>query len=366
MKILTILGTRPELIRLNLIIKKLDKVSDQVIVHTGQNYDFNLDGVFIKQLNIRKPDYYLGAKGTFAEQIATILTGLEKVIIKEKPDRFLVLGDTNSSMGAIVAKRLGIPVYHMEAGNRCYDNRVPEEVNRRIIDHSSDVLMPYTQRSRENLIQEGIPGYRIFVTGNPIKEVLDHYKKEIDDNPIFEKFNVKQKKYFLVTLHREENVDVPERLRNFVKAFEILVKEFKIPLIWSVHPRTKKRLSEQKITINDSRIQMSEPLGFFEFIKLEKNAFCVLSDSGTVQEECSIFGTPTVTVRDTTERPETLDAGSNMLSGANPEDILRCVLKLTSLSSGKWQAPREYLVDNVSDTVVNILLSHDFFKYSRK
>jgi UDP-N-acetylglucosamine 2-epimerase (non-hydrolysing) len=364
MKILTILGTRPELIRLNLIIKKLDKRCEHIIVHTGQNYDYELDGVFLKQLGIRKADYYLGAKGTFSEEIAIILSKLEVILKNEKPDRFLVLGDTNSSMGAIVAKRLGIPVYHMEAGNRCYDDRVPEEVNRRIIDHTSDILMPYTYRSRENLLREGIPGYRVFVTGNPIKEVLDHYQKEIDDNNIFEKFGVKEKRYFLVTLHREENVDVVGRLRKFVEAFEKLVKEYDMPLIWSVHPRTKKRIEEHNIKISDKRIYCSEPLGLFEFIKLEKNARCVLTDSGTVQEECAIFKIPTVTTRDTTERPETIDAGSNILSGAEPENIVRCVKTVTE-SEKNWQAPQEYLVENVSDTVINILMSHPFFRYSR-
>lgn len=364
MKILTILGTRPELIRLNIILKKLDKLVDHIIVHTGQNYDANLNDIFMEQLSIRKPDYYLGARGTFAEEIATILTKLEEIIKKEKPDRFLVLGDTNSSIGAIVAKRLGIPVYHMEAGNRCYDDRVPEEVNRRIIDHTSDVLLPYTYRSRENLLREGIPGFRIFVTGNPIKEVLDTYQEQIDSNEILKKYSLKEGKYFLVTMHREENVDKPERLRNFLTAFEKLVAEYKMPLIWSVHPRTKKRLAEQKITIQDERIRLEEPFGFFEFIKLEKNAFCLLTDSGTVQEECSIFGVPTVTVRDTTERPETLDVGSNILSGDDPETIVRC-LKTVTGSNRHWQAPQEYLTDNVSDTVINVLLSNTFFKHSR-
>ena len=309
MKVLTILGTRPEIIRLNLILKKLDQRCEHTIVHTGQNYDYTLDGIFLEQLGMRKADYYLGAKGSFPEQIATILTGLEKVLIKEKPDRFLVLGDTNSSLGSIVAKRFGIPVYHMEAGNRCYDDRVPEEVNRRIIDHSSDILMPYTYRSRENLLREGIPGYRIFVTGNPIKEVLDHFQEQIENNTIFEKFSLREKKYFLVTLHREENVDVLTRLQNFVTAFEKLVEEYNLPLIWSIHPRTKKRMSENNIHIKNPLIHCSEPFGLFEFIKMEKNAFCVLTDSGTVQEECAIFKIPTVTVRDTTERPETIDAG---------------------------------------------------------
>ncbi|HSW97407.1 MAG TPA: UDP-N-acetylglucosamine 2-epimerase (non-hydrolyzing) [Candidatus Saccharimonadales bacterium] len=364
MKVLTILGTRPEIIRLNIILKKLDKLCDHVIVHTGQNYDYSLDGVFLEQLSVRKANYYLGAKGSFSEQIATILSGLEKILLKEKPDRFLVLGDTNSSLGAIVAKRFGIPVYHMEAGNRCYDDRVPEEVNRRIIDHSSDILMPYTYRSRENLLREGIPGYRIFITGNPIKEVLDTYQKEIDENRIFTRFDIQEKKYFLATLHREENVDLVDRLRNFVKAFETLVTEYKIPLIWSVHPRTKKRLEENNITITNPLIHCSEPFGFFEFVKLEKNSFCVLSDSGTVQEECAIFQVPTVTVRDTTERPETIDVGSNILSGGDNEAIIRCVKTVTG-SKRTWQAPQEYLVENVSDIVINILFSHPFYKYSR-
>lgn len=364
MKILTILGTRPELIRLNIILKKLDKLVDHIIIHTGQNYDANLNDIFMDQLGIRKPDYYLGARGTFAEEIATILTKLEEIIKKEKPDRFLVLGDTNSSIGAIVAKRLGIPVYHMEAGNRCYDDRVPEEVNRRIIDHTSDVLLPYTYRSRENLLREGIPGFRIFVTGNPIKEVLDAFSKQIEQSKSLKDFGVSEKKYFLVTLHREENVDKPERLKNFITAFEKLVAEYKIPLIWSVHPRTRKRLAEQHIEINNPLIHLEEPLGFFEFIKLEKNAFCLLTDSGTVQEECAIFGVPTVTVRDTTERPETLDVGSNILSGDDPETIVRC-LKTVTGSNRHWQAPLEYLAENVSDTVINILLSNTYYKHSR-
>ncbi len=365
MKIVTILGTRPELIRLNIIIKKLDEAVDHVIIHTGQNYDFGLDGIFIDQLSIRKPNYYLGAKGTFAQQIGTILVELEKILLKEKPDRFLVLGDTNSSMGAIVAKRLGIPVYHMEAGNRCYDDRVPEEINRRIIDHTSDVLLPYTQRSRENLIKEGIPGYRIFVTGNPIKEVLDLYQKKIDTNDVLSKIKLNEKKYFLATLHREENVDAIERLKNFITSFEKLVDEYDMPLLWSVHPRTRKRMEENNIELRDKRIILSEPLGFFEFIKLEKNALCLLSDSGTVQEECSIFKIPTVTVRDTTERPETIDVGSNILSGNDPESIVRCV-KIVIGSERHWEAPREYLAENVSDTIVNILLGYPFFKHSRQ
>lgn len=364
MKILTILGTRPELIRLNLIIKKLDKLADHVIVHTGQNYDKNLNDVFLEQLSIRKPNYYLGAKGTFAEEIAIILEKCEKILVKEKPDRFLVLGDTNSSLGAIIAKRLGIPVYHMEAGNRCYDDRVPEEVNRHIIDHTSDVLLPYSFRAQQNLLREGIPAYRIFVTGNPIKEVLDFYQNEIDKNTILKKLNVEQKKYFLVTLHREENVDSFSRLQHFVSAFEDLVRMYSLPLIWSVHPRTRIRLAENNIIIKNPLIILSEPLGFFEFIRLEKNAFCVLTDSGTVQEECSILTIPAVTIRDTTERQETIEVGSNIISGDDPKSIANCV-KIVTAPREAWRAPQEYLVENVSDVVVNILTSNLFYKHSR-
>ncbi len=357
MKVLTILGTRPEFIRLCLIIEKLDKLSDQIIVHTGQNYDPNLNDVFFKQLGLREPDYYLGATGTFSEQIGKILVELEKLIEKEKPDIFLVLGDTNSSMGAIVAKRLGVPVFHMEAGNRCYDDRVPEEVNRRIIDHSSDVLMPYTERSRANLLKEGIPGERIYVTGNPIKEVLDHFSPQIDDSSILADLGVEEKNYFLVTLHRQENVDVESRLRQFVQALNDLTESYHKPVIWSVHPRTRKRLDElTDLTIHPD-VKVSEPFGLFEFVKLEKNAYCVLSDSGTVQEECAIFQVPAVTLRDTTERPETIEAGTNMLSGSNPEAIARCVQTVLA-SPAQWQAPREYMVDEVSTTVTKIVLGY--------
>ena len=216
MKVMTILGTRPEIIRLSLIIPKLDKYCEQVLVHTGQNYDYKLDKIFFEQLGVREPDHYLGAKGTFGEQIGTILAGAEKVMVSEKPDRFLVLGDTNSSLAAIMAKRLGIPVYHMEAGNRCYDDRVPEEVNRRIIDHSSDVLMPYTERSRANLLREGIPGERIYVTGNPIYEVILRYDKQINRSKVMTELGLKANGYFLVTMHRAENVDIESRLNKLL------------------------------------------------------------------------------------------------------------------------------------------------------
>jgi UDP-N-acetylglucosamine 2-epimerase (non-hydrolysing) len=357
MKLMTILGTRPELIRLCLIVDKLDKLCDQVLVHTGQNYDVNLNDVFIQQLGIRKANYYLEATGSFGDQIGIILKKLEDIITKEKPDAFLVLGDTNSSLGAIMAKRLGVRVFHMEAGNRCYDDRVPEEVNRRIIDHSSDILLPYTERSRANLLQEGIPGERIYVTGNPIKEVLDHFMPQIEASDIKDKLGVEQGKYFLMTLHRAENVDDEARLTNFVEAFNKVYDEYKLPMIWSVHPRTRKRLQDNPALKLRDGIKAIEPLGLFEFVNLEKNAYCTLSDSGTVQEECAIFGIPTVTTRDTTERPETIEAGSNFISGCEPEAILRGVKTVTS-GENKWVAPREYLVENVSDTITKIVLSY--------
>ena len=357
MKVMTILGTRPEIIRLSRVIPLLDTLCEQAIVHTGQNYDPNLNEIFFKQLELRAPDHYLGAKGSFGEQMGTILAKTEKLIDAFKPDRFLVLGDTNSAISAIVAKRLGVPVYHMEAGNRCYDDRVPEEVNRRIIDHSSDVLLPYTERSRQNLLAEGIAGDRIFVTGNPIKEVLDHFSPRIDASPILKKLGLRKNGYFLVTLHRAENVDLPGRLAQFVEGFNRISKEHGVPVVWSVHPRTKARLSGAAGPKPSKDVRLLEPLGLFEFIRLEKNARCVLTDSGTVQEECCIFGIPNVTLRDVTERPETLEAGSNMLSGADPEAVAACVNAALGGPAG-WTAPKEYLARGVSATVARIVLGY--------
>ncbi len=357
MKVITILGTRPELIRLCLIVKKLDELCDHVLIHTGQNYDQNLNDIFITQLGIRKPDYYLDAKGAFGEQAGIILTKLEKIINEEKPDAFLVLGDTNSSLGAIMAKRYGVRVFHMEAGNRCYDDRVPEENNRRIIDSQSDILLPYSERSRANLIREGVAGERIYVTGNPIKEVLDHFMPQIDGSDIMKKLAVEKGKFFLMTLHRAENVDPDERLAKFVKAFNAIYEKYKIPMIWSVHPRTRKRLSEYSALKIKEDIKLVDPLGLFEFNNLQKNAFCVLSDSGTAQEECSLFRIPTVTLRDVTERPETLEVGSNFLSGCEPDNILRGV-NIVTTSKNDWKPPKDYLVKNVSDIVVKIILSY--------
>ena len=354
MKILTVLGTRPEIIRLSRIIEKLDSTCKQILVHTGQNYDVNLNDVFFQQLGVRAPDYYLNAKGGLGQQVGMILAETEKVLLEEKPDKLLVLGDTNSALSAIIAKRYGVPVYHMEAGNRCYDDRVPEEVNRRIIDHSSDLLMPYTERSRQNLLREGIPGQRIYVTGNPILEVIQHYDDQIRDSAILNKLELETGEYFLVTMHRAENVDVEERLRELAFALNQIQIDYDIPVIVSTHPRTRERLGSFKVVNNNPQVRFLNPFGFFDFIQLEKNAFCVLSDSGTVQEECAIFKVANVTLRDVTERPETIECGSNILSGADSESISRCVSLVLSQKS-KWKTPPEYLAETVSDTVVKIM-----------
>ena len=359
MKVLTILGTRPEFIRLRRIIKKLDDLCAHVVVHTGQNYDQNLNEVFFRELDIREPDHHLGARGSFGEQIGTILTGMERILRETKPDRFLVLGDTNSSLAAMCAKRLRIPVYHMEAGNRCYDDRVPEEINRRIIDHCSDVLLPYTNRSKENLLREGIERQRIFVVGNPIYEVLSFYSPQIEASDVLHRFDLEAGEYFLVTLHRAENVDDPERLARLLQGLELVAETYGAPVVVSLHPHTAKNIVEAKLDGGSDRLRFSKPFGFFDFAKLERHVRCVLTDSGTVQEECAILGIPNVTVRDTTERAEAIECGSSILSGSYPPMILQAVRVATSLSHD-WQPPAEYVVPAVSDKVAKIVLGfHD-------
>jgi UDP-N-acetylglucosamine 2-epimerase (non-hydrolysing) len=357
MKVLTILGTRPEIIRLSQLIPKLDQLCDHRIVHTGQNYDDRLNRIFFEELGVRQPNHFLEARGSLGEQMAIIFSKMEKILREEKPDRFLVLGDTNSSLAALIVKRMGIPVYHMEAGNRCFDERVPEEVNRRLIDHASDVLLPYTERSRQNLLREGIPGESIYVTGNPIFEVLRAYDQQIQGSKIFAELGIERKKYFLVTSHRAENVDIPERLRSIVLALERLHDEYSIPVVVSIHPRTKLRMQELGLSSSSNGIRFMEPFGFFDFVALEKNARCVLSDSGTVQEECAILRVPNVTLRDTTERPETIECGSNILSGVNDEMIVNAT-RLVLDRSCDWCPPREYTVPDVSAVVARIVLGH--------
>jgi UDP-N-acetylglucosamine 2-epimerase (non-hydrolysing) len=360
MKIMTVLGTRPEIIRLSLVVEKLDRLADaHVLVHTGQNFDPALSDLFFKELGVRAPDHYLGARGeTFGEQIGQIVALSERVMRDERPDRLLILGDTNSALSAVVAKRLGIPVYHMEAGNRCYDDRVPEEVNRRVVDHSSDVLMPYTERSRQNLLREGFEGRRVFVTGNPIHEVVEHYGEKIDESDVHARLGLEPQGYFLVTMHRAENVDVEGRLRSLVESLRLLAREYSMPVVISTHPRTRALMERHGLDPSaDAALQFHPPFGLFDFVALERGAFCVISDSGTVQEECCILRVANVTIRDVTERPETVESGSNILSGADPRDVLRCVRTVLD-RRGEWAVPPEYRVANVSSAVVKILLGY--------
>ena len=358
MKILTILGTRPEIIRLSIVIEKLDRACDHVLVHTGQNHDPALSGVFFDQLGVRAPDHHLEVRAdSFGRQIGNILAEGERVLRAEAPDRLLILGDTNSGLSAVVAKRLGIPVYHMEAGNRCFDDRVPEEVNRRVIDHSSDVLMPYTERSRANLLREGFEGARVIVTGNPILEVLNRHADAIAASDVCERLDIESGAYMLVTLHRAENVDVESRLRASTTALQQLSIKHGLPVVVSTHPRTQDRMAHFGVSAGDADVRFLPPFGFFDFVHLERNARCVLSDSGTVQEECCLFRVPNVTLRDVTERPETIECGSNLLSGADPAAVDRCV-DVALDRAGDWTPPPEYLVENVSDTVRGVLLGY--------
>jgi len=358
MKIMTILGTRPEIIRLSGVIALLDASADHVLVHTGQNFDDRLRGLFFRELGVREPDVHMGVRGaSFAGQIGEILAGSEKLFLKYRPDRLLILGDTNSGLSSIVARRLGIPVYHLEAGNRCFDDRVPEEVNRRVIDHSSTVLMPYTYRSRDNLIAEGIATERILVTGNPMHEVMARFSSQIAASGILGELEVDPQKFFLVTMHRAENVDREDRLRNAIATFLELHHEFGYPVIVSLHPRTASKIQGFGLDVEQEGLRFLPPLGFFDFLHLERNAFCVLTDSGTVQEEACLLRVPNVTLRDVTERPETLECGSNFLAGVEPAAVLAAVRFVTGRECS-WSPPPEYLRTDVSATVCRILLGY--------
>ncbi|WHX64838.1 UDP-N-acetylglucosamine 2-epimerase (non-hydrolyzing) [Peribacillus frigoritolerans] len=357
MKVMTILGTRPEIIRLSLIIKKLDQYADShILVHTGQNFTSSLSEIFFQQLKVRTPDYVLlNQQQTLGEQLAAIFSKLETILLNEKPDKVLVLGDTNSGLSSILAERMGIPVIHMEAGNRCFDLEVPEEKNRRIIDAVSSFNLPYTPQSKENLLNEGIPSKRIYLSGNPICEVLNHYNNDIEQSVILEKLNLDKDDYFLVTAHRAENVDHEDRLLEIMKGINLVAEAYQKRIICSLHPRTKSRIElSPKLEVHPL-IEFHEPFGFFDFVKLEKNAFCVLTDSGTVQEECCLFHVPTVTIRKTTERPETIESGSNILSGINAKQIVNCVNVMVNQQKD-WTFPVGYDHKNVSDKVLKIIL----------
>jgi UDP-N-acetylglucosamine 2-epimerase (non-hydrolysing) len=356
MRVMTILGTRPEIIRLSRIIPLLDENTDHVLVHTGQNYDHNLSAVFFEEMGLRAPDVFMNIKGVgFGEQVGQILAGSETLIREHAPDKLLLLGDTNSATSAYIAKRIGTPVYHMEAGNRCYDDRVPEEINRRVIDHSSDILLPYTYNSAENLALEGIEKDRIVITGNPIFEVIGAYKDRIRDSRICESLSLEPKGFALVTLHRSENVDVENRLRAFIDSLVRVNVELGMPVIISTHPRMRDKMQHFGIGGDvPSGLRFLGPFGFFDFIALEQSAACVLTDSGTVQEECCILQVPNLTLRDVTERPETVQCGSNVLTGANPDRIVEEVQKALS-GSCDWDVPPEYLVPDVSLRILDAL-----------
>ena len=360
MKVMTIVGTRPELIRLSQVIPLLDKYCDHTFVHTGQNYDKNLKDIIFENLKLREPDvlgsWWSGDRPSIARDINNVLTTAEEAIEEFSPDKLLILGDTNSGLSAIVAKRYGIKVYHMEAGNRCYDDNVPEEINRRIIDHCTDVWMPYTTRSKQYLVREGIPEDKIFVIGNPIFEVLHKYSDVAMDSTVLERLGLEPDRYFLVTMHRSENVDSPEILEYLQKAFYILKEKY--PVVISVHPHTRLRLNNKYYT---DGIILSEPFNFTDFINLESNAYCVITDSGTVQEECSILKVPHVIIRTANERLETVESGSSIICGYKPDDIIRGIdvaVGLTPLRDNniEMSCPKEYRSLDVSKIVTKIIL----------
>ncbi|KPL58838.1 non-hydrolyzing UDP-N-acetylglucosamine 2-epimerase [Rossellomorea vietnamensis] len=356
MRILTVVGTRPELIRLSVLIKKLDVLCDKhILVHSGQNFTHSLNGVFFQELGIRKPDYEIQNNGaSLGGQLSNLFLELETILKNEKPDKVLILGDTNSGLSAILAERHRIPVVHMEAGNRCFDLNVPEEINRKIIDAISSVNLVYTPYSKANLLREGVNPSKIIICGNPIYEVIKNHEEDIDHSQIMDVLNLSKQDYFLATIHRAENVDVHGNLQSIINALNTLADNYGKRIIFSTHPRTKSKLMSQTKFVTHPLIEFHEPFGFFDFIKLEKNALCVLTDSGTVQEECCIFKVPTVTVRNSTERPETVDCGSNIVSGLIDNRIAKAVDVVLSRET-LWECPKEYLDTNVSNKVINIL-----------
>lgn len=349
-RVLTILGTRPEIIRLSRIMPLLDSVCDHRVLHTGQNFDRNLNQIFFEQLGLREPDIMVDSRGSLAQQLAAMYQAVEHCVKEFDPDLVLILGDTNSGLSAVICERMGVPVYHMEAGNRCYDTRVPEEKNRRLIDAVSTVNLPYTELSRQNLLREGSHNSSVFVIGNPILEVIDRYQPWISSSTILEQLNLQAGTYAVATAHRAENVDDAETLEQIMQALEHIAQD--MPVVFSCHPRTRHRLAHRSIS---PRVIMTEPMGFFDWVWLEQQSDLAISDSGTVQEEMCLFGKPTITIRTTTERPETVWCGSNIVAGVRCDDIIAAYTRCQNLAR-TWQPPQEYLRTNVSDTVVNILM----------
>ncbi len=362
MKILTVLGTRPEIIRLSVIAPLLDQSAQHTVVYTGQNFDRTLSTQFFEEFGLRAPDEHWNITATrLAQQLSLIWENMSRTLDRVQPDRLLVLGDTNSGLAALVAARSGIPVYHMEAGNRCYDDSVPEEINRRVIDHVSHMLLPYTHRSMENLVREGIDRHRIVVTGNPIFEVLQKNEAGIQASRVVDRLGLVPKEFFLVTAHRSENVDNPVRLGEIFEGLIKMLDLFQMPMVVSLHPRTRDRLNQARMHLRHPLLKMLEPLGFYDFVRLEQEAGLVLTDSGTVQEECAIFGVPSVTLRHVTERPETIECGSNILAGTKPERILEAATLAMTQAEFRWQPPSEYLVPHVSQIVSRVLLGESLW-----
>ena len=360
LKVMTILGTRPEIIRLSRVMVRLDECVDHVVVHTGQNWDYELNEIFFEELKVRKPDHFLDVGGgSLGDTLGAILTRSEKILLQEKPDAVLILGDTNSAISAIMARRLKVPVYHMEAGNRSYDRNVPEETNRRLVDHIADFNLVYTEHARRHLLSEGLEHRRIYLTGSPMREVLEVHRKDIERADVLRKLELRDRNFFIVSLHREENVDNPARLRTLVDALGDLVRVYDMPCIVSTHPRTRKRIEESGITADD-RIRFLKPFGFYDYNHLQMKAFCAISDSGTIAEEASILGFPAISPRDAIERPEALDVGCILITGVDRLNIVNgvafAVERFANMRQIGIPVPEDYCVTNTSDRVAALIL----------
>ena len=361
LKVMTVVGTRPEIIKLSEVIRELDKSTEHTLVHTGQNFDYELNEVFFKQLKVRNPDFFLNASSKDnINTISNVIAKLGSLISKVKPDAVLFYGDTNSCLGVIAAKKNKIPIFHMEAGNRCFDQRVPEEVNRKLVDHISDINLPLSERAREYLISEGIKPETVIKIGSPMKEVLNANMKNILKSKVLYKEKLKKNKYFLVSIHREENVDSEKNFYNLLDSLEEISKKYKLPVIVSTHPRTRKKLEDLSYKNTKKYIKFSKPYGFHEYNSLQLNAFCILSDSGTITEEASILNLPAITIRQAHERPEGMDETSILMSDLTKDKVLQAINLVTNHHKNKYQFKivADYDVDNVSKKVVRILYSY--------
>lgn len=362
MKVMTIVGTRPEIIKLSRVIDELDRHVTHILVHSGQNYDYELNEIFFSEMEIRKPDYFLDSVGTsVAHTIGNVITKADDVFEKEQPDAILLLGDTNSCLAAIAAKRRKIPIFHMEAGNRCFDLRVPEEINRKIVDHISDINMTYTEHARRYLLDEGLRPETVIKTGSPMKEVITNYLPKIESSGILDKLSLEQERYFVVSAHREENVDSETNFNDFVDALKAIAEQYDFPIIVSTHPRTRKKMECLKLVDFDRRIRFLKPLGFFDYVKLQMNAYCTVSDSGTITEESSILNFPAVTIRQAHERPEGMDEGTLIMCGLKKEQVLEAIAVVRCHQVGDarpFTIVHDYDVENVSKKVLRIILSY--------